>query len=198
MVVFVRRCLVSVGVVHSPASLSPVHSRPTAVSFSWSNVSLWSILPLCKLAELQPNVIPDIFTLKLLKILRCERCFSDSLITDTKAAVSPEWNMALNHTFSDTLITSCLYSLPHFFPLHLLMFSLFDHPCVFVCAKCWCLSYVFSAFGLFSYCLPGLFGYSSAEPVWRFSPVSRWFVRCMSLAAHSYHFAIVNLKGQFT
>ncbi|CAJ1048941.1 phosphatidate phosphatase LPIN1 [Xyrichtys novacula] len=30
--------------------------------------------------------------------------------------------------------------------------------------QCWCLSYVFSAFGLFSYCLPGLFGSSSSQP----------------------------------
>lgn len=36
---------------------------------------------------------------------------------------------------------------------------------MFVCAKCWCLSYVFSAFGLFSYCLPGLFGSSTSQPV---------------------------------
>ncbi|XP_050933356.1 phosphatidate phosphatase LPIN1 isoform X2 [Lates calcarifer] len=30
--------------------------------------------------------------------------------------------------------------------------------------QCWCLSYVFSAFGLFSYCLPGLFGSSLSQP----------------------------------
>ncbi|XP_059210438.1 phosphatidate phosphatase LPIN1 isoform X2 [Centropristis striata] len=30
--------------------------------------------------------------------------------------------------------------------------------------QCWCLSYVFSAFGLFSYCLPGLFGSSTSQP----------------------------------
>ncbi|XP_013880489.1 phosphatidate phosphatase LPIN1 [Austrofundulus limnaeus] len=30
--------------------------------------------------------------------------------------------------------------------------------------QCWCLSYVFSVFGLFSYCLPGLFGSSSSQP----------------------------------
>ncbi|XP_034088073.1 phosphatidate phosphatase LPIN1-like isoform X1 [Gymnodraco acuticeps] len=30
--------------------------------------------------------------------------------------------------------------------------------------QCWCLSYVFSAFGLFSYCLPGLFGSSPSQP----------------------------------
>ncbi|XP_051235256.1 phosphatidate phosphatase LPIN1 isoform X2 [Dicentrarchus labrax] len=30
--------------------------------------------------------------------------------------------------------------------------------------QCWCLSYVFSAFGLFSYCLPGLFGSSPSKP----------------------------------
>ncbi|XP_030270274.1 phosphatidate phosphatase LPIN1 isoform X1 [Sparus aurata] len=30
--------------------------------------------------------------------------------------------------------------------------------------QCWCLSYVFSAFGLFSYCLPGLFGSGPAQP----------------------------------
>ncbi|XP_076581009.1 phosphatidate phosphatase LPIN1 isoform X1 [Chaetodon auriga] len=30
--------------------------------------------------------------------------------------------------------------------------------------QCWCLSYVFSAFGLFSYCLPGLFGSSPPQP----------------------------------
>lgn len=36
---------------------------------------------------------------------------------------------------------------------------------MFLCAKCWCLSYVFSAFGLFSYCLPGLFGSSASRPV---------------------------------
>ncbi|XP_056135308.1 phosphatidate phosphatase LPIN1 [Lampris incognitus] len=29
--------------------------------------------------------------------------------------------------------------------------------------QCWCLSYVFSAFGLFSYCLPGLFGSSQVQ-----------------------------------
>ncbi|XP_068450642.1 phosphatidate phosphatase LPIN1 isoform X2 [Clinocottus analis] len=31
--------------------------------------------------------------------------------------------------------------------------------------QCWCLSYVFSAFGLFSYCLPGLFGASQHASV---------------------------------
>lgn len=36
---------------------------------------------------------------------------------------------------------------------------------IFVCTKCWCLSYVFSAFGLFSYCLPGLFGSGASQPV---------------------------------
>ncbi|XP_038158174.1 phosphatidate phosphatase LPIN1 [Cyprinodon tularosa] len=30
--------------------------------------------------------------------------------------------------------------------------------------QCWCLSYVFSVFGLFSYCFPGLFGSSVTEP----------------------------------
>ncbi|XP_074522036.1 phosphatidate phosphatase LPIN1 isoform X3 [Halichoeres trimaculatus] len=30
--------------------------------------------------------------------------------------------------------------------------------------QCWCLSYVFSAFGLFSYCLPGLFGSGPPQP----------------------------------
>ncbi|KAM8894057.1 phosphatidate phosphatase LPIN1 isoform 2-T4 [Spinachia spinachia] len=30
--------------------------------------------------------------------------------------------------------------------------------------QCWCLSYVFSAFGLFSYCLPGLFGSGATQP----------------------------------
>ncbi|XP_041840444.1 phosphatidate phosphatase LPIN1 isoform X2 [Melanotaenia boesemani] len=30
--------------------------------------------------------------------------------------------------------------------------------------QCWCLSYVFSAFGFFSYCLPGLFGSSTSQP----------------------------------
>ncbi|MEQ2258798.1 hypothetical protein XENORESO_002517 [Xenotaenia resolanae] len=30
--------------------------------------------------------------------------------------------------------------------------------------QCWCLSYVFSVFGLFSYCFPGLFGTSTSEP----------------------------------
>ncbi|XP_069378069.1 phosphatidate phosphatase LPIN1 isoform X3 [Paralichthys olivaceus] len=30
--------------------------------------------------------------------------------------------------------------------------------------QCWCLSYVFSVFGLFSYCLPGLFGSSPPQP----------------------------------
>ncbi|KAM6942695.1 phosphatidate phosphatase LPIN1 [Xenentodon cancila] len=30
--------------------------------------------------------------------------------------------------------------------------------------QCWCLSYVFSAFGLFSYCLPGLFGSTTSQP----------------------------------
>ncbi|XP_068587232.1 phosphatidate phosphatase LPIN1 isoform X2 [Cebidichthys violaceus] len=30
--------------------------------------------------------------------------------------------------------------------------------------QCWCLSYVFSAFGLFSYCLPGLFGSGPSQP----------------------------------
>ncbi|KAM4744614.1 phosphatidate phosphatase LPIN1 isoform 2-T2 [Anableps anableps] len=30
--------------------------------------------------------------------------------------------------------------------------------------QCWCLSYVFSVFGLFSYCFPGLFGSSTSEP----------------------------------
>uniref|UniRef100_A0A3Q3B906 phosphatidate phosphatase n=1 Tax=Kryptolebias marmoratus TaxID=37003 RepID=A0A3Q3B906_KRYMA len=30
--------------------------------------------------------------------------------------------------------------------------------------QCWCLSYVFSVFGLFSYCLPGLFGSSPSQP----------------------------------
>nr|XP_040020917.1 phosphatidate phosphatase LPIN1 isoform X2 [Gasterosteus aculeatus aculeatus]XP_040020955.1 phosphatidate phosphatase LPIN1 isoform X2 [Gasterosteus aculeatus aculeatus] len=30
--------------------------------------------------------------------------------------------------------------------------------------QCWCLSYVFSAFGLFSYCLPGLFGSGASQP----------------------------------
>ncbi|XP_072236420.1 phosphatidate phosphatase LPIN1 isoform X2 [Leuresthes tenuis] len=30
--------------------------------------------------------------------------------------------------------------------------------------QCWCLGYVFSAFGLFSYCLPGLFGSSTSQP----------------------------------
>ncbi|XP_029980438.1 phosphatidate phosphatase LPIN1 isoform X3 [Sphaeramia orbicularis] len=30
--------------------------------------------------------------------------------------------------------------------------------------QCWCLSYVFSAFGLFSYCFPGLFGSSPSQP----------------------------------
>ncbi|XP_071400512.1 phosphatidate phosphatase LPIN1 [Centroberyx affinis] len=30
--------------------------------------------------------------------------------------------------------------------------------------QCWCLSYVFSAFGLFSYCLPALFGSSPPQP----------------------------------
>ncbi|XP_024151438.1 phosphatidate phosphatase LPIN1 isoform X1 [Oryzias melastigma] len=30
--------------------------------------------------------------------------------------------------------------------------------------QCWCLSYVFSAFGFFSFCFPGLFGYSSSPP----------------------------------
>ncbi|XP_017159614.1 phosphatidate phosphatase LPIN1 isoform X3 [Poecilia reticulata] len=30
--------------------------------------------------------------------------------------------------------------------------------------QCWCLSYVFSVFGLFSYCFPGLFGSTTSEP----------------------------------
>ncbi|KAM3876943.1 phosphatidate phosphatase LPIN1 [Diretmus argenteus] len=30
--------------------------------------------------------------------------------------------------------------------------------------QCWCLSYVFSAFGLFSYCLPSLFGSTQSQP----------------------------------
>ncbi|KAK5873776.1 hypothetical protein PBY51_018786 [Eleginops maclovinus] len=30
--------------------------------------------------------------------------------------------------------------------------------------QCWCLSYMFSAFGLFSYCLPGLFGSRPSQP----------------------------------
>ncbi|XP_067345218.1 phosphatidate phosphatase LPIN1 isoform X1 [Channa argus] len=30
--------------------------------------------------------------------------------------------------------------------------------------QCWCLSYVFSVFGLFSYCLPALFGSSPSQP----------------------------------
>lgn len=60
---------------------------------------------------------------------------------------------------------SCLYPPPYLF---LLLFTHFLSPTIhvmFVCAKCWCLSYVFSAFGLFSYCLPGLFGSSPSQPV---------------------------------
>ncbi len=62
---------------------------------------------------------------------------------------------------------SCLYPLPYFS----LLFTYFLAPIIrsmFVCTKCWCLSYVFSAFGLFSYCLPGLFGSSPSQPVWCF------------------------------
>ena len=65
---------------------------------------------------------------------------------------------------------SCLYPPPSlFFPF---LFAHFLSPTThltFVWTKCWCLSYVFSAFGLFSYCLPGLFGSGPAQPVRCFS-----------------------------
>lgn len=71
--------------------------------------------------------------------------------------------------FNDVI---CVFLLPH-------------HPPDVCASKCWCLSYVFSALGLFSYCLPGLFGSSSSRPVWRFCGFARLCVcrRC-SCAFH--------------
>lgn len=62
---------------------------------------------------------------------------------------------------------SCLYP-PCYFPTFIYISFIFSLYPMFVCTKCWCLSYVFSAFGLFSYCLPGLFGSSPPQPVWFF------------------------------
>lgn len=60
---------------------------------------------------------------------------------------------------------------------------------MFLRAKCWCLSYVFSAFGLFSYCLPGLFGSSTSQPVCGF------FLPCLTVCPSRYrHFTFINLS----
>lgn len=45
-----------------------------------------------------------------------------------------------------------------------------------VCTKCWCWSYVFSALGFFSYCLPALFGPSSSQPVCYFLSLLRDYI----------------------
>lgn len=45
-----------------------------------------------------------------------------------------------------------------------------------VCTKCWCWSYVFSALGFFSYCLPALFGPSSSQPVCYFLSLLRVYI----------------------
>lgn len=70
----------------------------------------------------------------------------------------------------NTLMMSCLYSPSSLFfpPSFTSLLSPTIH-LMCVCSKCWCLSYVFSAFGLFSYCLPGLFGSSPPQPVWCFN-----------------------------
>lgn len=51
------------------------------------------------------------------------------------------------------------FSIPFFMLCHFI--------CTFlsVCTKCWCWSFVFSALGFFSYCLPALFGSTSSQPV---------------------------------
>lgn len=55
--------------------------------------------------------------------------------------------------------------------LLLYLYALFHHP-----SQCWCLSYVFSVFGLFSYCLPGLFGSSPSQPVCFLALLECWSV----------------------
>ncbi|XP_047219759.1 phosphatidate phosphatase LPIN1 isoform X3 [Girardinichthys multiradiatus] len=65
--------------------------------------------------------------------------------------------------------------------------------------QCWCLSYVFSVFGLFSYCFPGLFGTSTSEPCGLELEFSTFFsifflLSCLCLLVLSYistHFLVV-------
>ena len=95
----------------------------------------------------------------------------------------------------NTLIMSCLYPPPPYF--FLFLFTHFLSPAIhptFVCTKCWCLSYVFSAFGLFSYCLPGLFGSGPAQPVRCFSRFACVLIgERLRLSAY-HHFTTVSLS----
>lgn len=82
--------------------------------------------------------------------------------------VSPisRWNVLLN-CWPNTWLMSCLCPPSYFSLLFKHILSLTIH-LIFMFIKCWCLSYVFSAFGFFSYCLPGLFGSGPSQPVWCF------------------------------
>lgn len=81
---------------------------------------------------------------------------------------------------------SCLYPPPYFSFLFTHYLSLTIHR-MFVCTKCWCLSYVFSAFGLFSYCLPGLFGSSPSQPVCFLALLGCWSGHVLSVCVPPFH-----------
>lgn len=79
----------------------------------------------------------------------------------------------------------------------LFLFTHFLSPTIhltFVCTKCWCLSYVFSAFGLFSYCLPGLFGSGPAQPVRCFSRFALVLIGERLCLSAYHHFTTVSLS----
>lgn len=86
--------------------------------------------------------------------------------------------------FSNTLIMFFNFFISFLFCSILFAPFLFPPICVMsVCTKCRCWSYVFSALGFFSYCLPALFGSSSSQPVCYFLSLLRVYI-CVSLLHH--------------
>lgn len=86
--------------------------------------------------------------------------------------------------FSNTWIMFFNFFISFLFCSILFAPFLFPPICVMsVCTKCWCWSYVFSALGFFSYCLPALFGSSSSQPVCYFLSLLRVYI-CVSLLHH--------------
>lgn len=89
-----------------------------------------------------------------------------------------EWNMT--HKSFLTLEYVLFYSLLIF--NHLI--CTFSFCVICMCTQYWCWSYVFSAFAFFSYCLPGLFGSSSSQPVCYFLSLLRVYIYVSVITSH--------------